>query len=387
MLFSTFVYSQKIDELNKKELREYASYCVFKYDSILHLKTQIKSSLDSALLSLSSLKGSLKLKSEELDSVNLFQKTLNDELFRLKNERDSLKFVSNENPLLLVKDGKIFLDDAVSSNWVDKNYFYQEDNDVYTLLSKINEDVVPSRFLDLKKIAFCLYDSSLNLHYDTISDFLFYKKLAPHFGTIEDWKNHSATNEAICSDLKEYSNSEYITSPIKNGFNYLIATKSPVPLRICENLKTINKDPLILSWITKQEATLSFQNDYKKIAPGYWWNDPNTIKNQELFQIDSLHYFGFSTLSYDGSGLLEDNPYWGVSLGFVYTITKDEIEGINIGEFWGGVELVCAFYNQDNRSPYTILKGFNNSLYLFKESKGKWSIINTVEVGYFDCPY
>ena len=72
-------------------------------------------------------------------------------------------------------------------------------------------------------------------------------------------------------------------------------------------------------------------------------------KNQKLYQIDSLHYFGFSTLSYDGSGLLEDNPYWSISLGFVYTITKDEIGGINIEAIWGVTELVRAFYNQDNR--------------------------------------
>ena len=382
------LFGQSIDDLNKKELRKLVSEYAIKYDSLLELNAQLIKTIESKELELNYknetlLKCSvdLKLSNEKNDSLLKCIGSLNKEI-------DSLKlYTSNEDKnLFLVYDNYMFIDSTIDTNTFKGDYFFKEESGVYTLLSKIDDSFLKPQFIDLKKTSLCFYDSSMN-KYDNFIDSLFYfKKLTPHIGTIEEWNTEPASNEAICSNLKGYGNEDYLVASFKNPSNAIIASKRPQPLFTGQAVLNDSFNSKIMSWITKQKETIEFQKEYHKYKSGYWWKDENSVIDCKLYMMDADNYWGITTISFDGSSLeLEDNPYFGTSLAYIYSIKNYALKGICY-EGWG-VNNHCAFFNNETMRPYLILNSFGDTVLLCTETNDGWGIINSIEVGYYDCPY
>ena len=387
-ILPTFLHGQSIDDLNKKELRTLVSDYALKYDSLLDLNTRLIKTIESKQIELNYKSDSLLKKSIAFEGLEKTNDSLLKSIGYLKKEIDSLNLYASDedNDLFLVYDNYLFIDSSANGNTFKGDYFFKEESGVYTLLSKIDDSFLKPQFINFKKTSLCFYDSSMNKFDNYIDSVFYFKKLTPHSGTIEDWDNKSATNETICSALIEYGNEDYLVASFKNPSKAIIASERPQPLFTGQAVLNNSFNSKIMNWITKQKETVEFQKEYHKYKPGYWWKDENSVIDCRLYMMDADNYWGITTISFDGSSLeLEDNPYFGTSLTYIYSIKNYALKGMCY-EAWG-VNNHSAFFNKETMRPYLILNTFGDTVLLCTETNVGWAIINSIEVGYYDCPY
>lgn len=288
----------------------------------------------------------------------------------------------------LIVDGNICFSIGLDTAWLDKDYYCNVDESGHSVYCGLDSSSIQESVFRTFIGNWMVYDTNLNAYSVSVDELIAYKKVVPHWGSIEEWEANATSLREIASELSVNLKNGYLFGEIIPKGSFILATKNKLNLKRPNEIDDKPNAQLIIDWIAKHPSTSDFQKEYEKVRRGLWWQDTNSQITTQLFDAGSGIVFGYTNIVFDGQGYSDENPYLGANKVYVYTIERGIISGIEIESdslFWKS--LVCPILNLDNDKRYLLFENNLGSTYLYCDSGDNWSIETDYEVDYFDCPF
>jgi len=299
----------------------------------------------------------------------------------------------------IAEDKYIIISAFADTNWVSgKPHSPASSNGgVYSALTDVNLDSLPSTYADLINKKFRVWSSAGDTYLVKITGLKLYSAFIPHFGQVQMWNGTNGeeglpfTKEQQAGDIWN-SAALYLVAEFDPGnavlsdLFFAVPEDKPEPVLFSQDSKEIteaayNKISLLLN---KDEDYSGIQQEYTEKSErkdAQWWKDTESNEGFTVFNLSNKE--SYATLNHScGNPCGGDFYFERFSIWRLLKNSPAQLLYMTESSFG---TILSLDLDGDKTPEFLIDDGFGNRFLLKKENK-EWTRIYSWNIPYQDCP-